>query len=207
MFSGIIESQGKVHSRQPVGSGMRLVLESPYDDLKTGESIAVDGVCLTVVSPEQGGRFAADISPETLEKTHFQDLMLGKQVNLERAVTLSTRLSGHIVMGHVDGIATVSQRQELGGFLKLIVGEIDNEFLNWILPKGSIAVNGVSLTINETSGNQIELMLIPQTLELTNLKELKEGDKVNLEFDWLGKIVSKQIELWKERVENALRPH
>lgn len=205
MFSGIIENQGRVLSLTPATAGFRLTLESPYKDLQVGESVCVDGVCLTVVSPNEAS-FSADISPETIQKSMLSKYSIGQRVNLERALTLSTRVSGHIVMGHVDGVGKILRRIETGEYLKLVLA-FDDHFNAWIISKGSIAVNGVSLTVNEIVEDGIELMLIPQTLEQTNLKDLNSGDLVNLEFDWLGKMVSKQIAIWRDNVEKSIRPH
>lgn len=154
-----------------------------------GDSISVNGVCLTVAQKE-GTRIVVDLSTETLERTTLGGLRVGERVNLERALRLSDRLGGHIVTGHIDGVGWVTEVKREGDFLRLRI-KLPKEASRYVVEKGSIAVDGVSLTVNEVKGEEIELALIPYTLEKTTLEERKKGDRVNVEADILGKYVEK----------------
>lgn len=157
--------------------------------LETGESVAVNGACLTVLEPSAEG-FSADVSPETLERTNLGALKAGDPVNLERALTLSQRLGGHLVSGHVDGVGVIRRLERQGDYHLLEVAA-PASVTRYCIEKGSIAIDGISLTINEVNGSAIACMIIPHTMEATNLGTRRVGDRVNLEADLIGKYVEK----------------
>ncbi len=186
MFTGITESVGTVLEVEPATAGMRIVVDAGSLDLsgvKIGDSIAVDGACLTAVALG-AGRIEFDVSAETLACTagYARDA----HVNLERSLRLADRLGGHLVSGHVDGIGIVT-RLEAAGDHALLAIESPRELAKYIARKGSIAVNGVSLTVNAVSDSGFEVNLIPHTLQATNLGALSAGAKVNLEVDMLAR--------------------
>ncbi len=187
MFTGIVEEVGKVVSVKTKGDGKIISIEGKrvFEDLKVEDSIAVDGVCQTVFEIK-GNVFSVFAMSETLKKTTLGDLKIGNPVNLERALTLSTRLGGHLIQGHVDcvGIVEGIKRQSNTYLIDI---RINKEFENFTVLHGSITVNGVSLTIARKSGVVITVSLIPYTLENTSLKALKRGSKVNIETDIIGK--------------------
>lgn len=191
MFTGLIDHQGTITHLEALSSGIRLGIQHAFKDLELGESIAVDGCCLTVLS-DNNGVFHCDVSPETCKLTTLKTYQIGQVVNLERALLPTTRMGGHFVTGHIDQTAQVKTIQKQGDFIEMIVTGFKNE--KALLKKGSIAINGVSLTINEVKQNEISLMLIPLTLEKTNLKNLREKEFVNIEFDLLTRMIAKQIE-------------
>ncbi len=167
-------------------------MQVPYLDKVIGESIAVNGICLTLV-PEKNGMFAFDVSPETLQKTNFGQLQPGDSVHLERALLASDRFGGHYVSGHVDKTAVLLATRQVDDYLEMMVGgfeECDNIYL---LPKGSITLDGVSLTINDIKNTTISLMLVPHTLAHTSLGQKPVGYEFNVEFDYLTKIVAHQL--------------
>ena len=191
MFTGIIEELGTV-----LGTGSRLVIEARKvtEDSHTGASLAVNGVCLTVVERTAATRagpdttLAFDVSPETLSRTALGRLAPGDPVNLERPVTLLTRLGGHLVQGHVDGVGRVLDREEVrtGAILRV---EIPDGLRRFVVDKGSVAVDGVSLTVTEVRDGRFGVALIPYTLESTTLGRASTGDPVNLEVDVVAKYV------------------
>ncbi len=189
MFTGIVEGKGKVLKVEPKGKGKRLTLQLPplLTDLQPGDSININGVCLTVTEKREGV-FECDLSYETLARSTLGELKEGDWVNLERALRLNDRLGGHIVTGHIDGIGTITERRREGDFVTIKV-RFPKEILPYVVPKGSIAIDGVSLTINALRTDEIEITLIPFTLEKTNLMEKRVGDRVNIEADILGKYV------------------
>ena len=191
MFTGIIENKGKVSRIEYRGREKRLTLELPPDltELQLGDSININGVCLTVVQKKKQV-IELDLSPETLEKTALRELKEGDQVNLERALRLSDRLGGHIVTGHVDGVGEIVEKREEGDFFRLRV-KIPESVSRYVVQKGSIAIDGISLTVNECQEREIQVTLIPYTIEKTTLRQKKVGDQVNLEGDILGKYVEK----------------
>jgi riboflavin synthase len=197
MFTGIVEERGAV-----VEAGQRLVISAGKvaDDSNEGASLAVNGVCLTVVerSPDEsndGSRLSFDVSPETLSRTSLGRLRRGDPVNLERPVTLLSRLGGHLVQGHVDGVGTVLSARDAASGKVVRIGVADG-LSRYIVEKGSVAVDGVSLTVVHPEPAWFDVALVPHTLEATNLGTLKEGDVVNIEVDVLAKYVE---ELLKER--------
>ena len=186
MFSGIVAAVGTVRAVKPAHGGARLVVDAGklgLKDVAAGDSIAVDGVCLTVVA-RKGRTFEADVSRATLACT--TGFAGGHRVNLEKAMRLSDRMGGHPVSGHVDGVGRVTRTRPAGANRVLAVAA-PRALAKYIARKGSIAVNGVSLTVNEVAGAEFEVNLIPHTLAASNLGRLRAGDKVNLEVDMLAR--------------------
>jgi riboflavin synthase len=194
MFTGIIEDKGKILRADVRGQGRRLILRVPphLTDLQLGDSINVNGACLTVVE-KTGDSMAVDVSSETLEKTTFREVRQGDEVNLELAMRLSDRLGGHIVTGHVDAVGTLVERRSEREFVHLKI-QVPKSVSRYVVAKGSIAVDGISLTVNACDGDEIQMTLIPYTLEKTTLINKRVGDQVNLEADILGKYVEKLME-------------
>ena len=193
MFTGIIEALGKVQSIMQESMHMRLVLSLPFSDILAGESIAVNGVCLTAI-PISAQDVAFDVSVETLSKTFLGQLKIGDEVNLERALKTDSRMGGHYVSGHVDMMAEVIYFEQQEKYVKLVIGGFSSEQMLYLMPKGSITINGVSLTINQVKDHHIELMLVPHTLECTSLKYLKPKHRVNIEFDYLTRVIAHQLQ-------------
>jgi riboflavin synthase len=193
MFTGIIENKAKVLRIEFRGQEKKLILELPFDltDVQLGDSINVNGACLTVVG-KKGQTIELDLSPETLQKTTLAKVKEGDKVNIERALRLSDRLGGHIVTGHIDGIGAIKERIQERDFLHLRI-RIPQSVSRYVVQKGSIAIDGISLTVNEYKGEEISLTLIPYTLEKTTLINKKVGDEVNVETDILGKYVEKML--------------
>ena len=189
MFTGIIEEIGTVKSIST--DKITINCSKVLKDSKLGDSIAVNGVCLTITDIISDG-FAADISPETLKVTNLSDINSGDIVNLERALTLSSRLGGHIVSGHIDTVGKVSKLSKFNDFYELTVN-FSEEYSKYIIKKGSITVNGISLTIAECGKDFVTIAVIPHTFDMTVLKEVKTGCNVNLEFDILAKYVEKNL--------------
>ncbi len=189
MFTGIIEDIGTVRALDNQGGSPALSVESrlPADELKLGDSVAVNGVCLTV-SDMSKSMFTVDLSHETLSSTTLQYCMLGHRLHLERALTLSGRLGGHLVTGHVDGVGEVISKTSRGRNLDLVL-LAPSAVVPYLVSKGSVAVDGVSLTVNDPNGQRFQVTLVPHTLDQTTLAERKPGDRVNLEADLLGKYV------------------
>ena len=184
MFSGIIASIGKIVRSQPAEEGVRLAIDSgdlDLSDVALGDSIAVNGVCLTAISVS-GNVFEVDVSKETLRCT----IGFEGEVNLEKALRLSDRLGGHIVSGHVDGVGEVVRFEPVGECMHLVI-RAPHSLSRYIAAKGSITVNGVSLTVNRVDGDEFEINLIPHTLERTTLKSIHAGSRVNLEIDMLAR--------------------
>ncbi len=195
MFTGIIEELGRVASIEKHASGARLEIEcrTVLGDSKLGSSIAVNGVCLTAVGLRSNG-FSADLAPETLERSSLGDLAAGMPVNLERPMALGARLSGHIVQGHVDGTGTLESLRELGnGNWELLV-RVPQDMEQLLVYKGSICIDGISLTIASVEGNLVRVAIIPHTYSATNLSALQPGARINLEADVLAKHVKKLME-------------
>ena len=193
MFTGIIEELGVIESFENHAGGARLKVSAKIVTQNTveGDSIAVNGVCLTSINIKPDG-FSADVSPETLDKSTLGQLKIGSPVNLERAVTPSTRLGGHIVQGHVDGRGRFVSATQNGEFWTIRIA-FPPELAKYLIYKGSIAVEGISLTIADLKQDYFEIAVIPKTWELTNLSVLKSGDAVNLEADIIGKYVERII--------------
>lgn len=193
MFTGLIQSIGTVTGIRPAGRGLRLVLQPdrPLSDLQSGESIAVDGICLTAADCTPG-QFAADISPETVQRTTLGRLAPGRRVNLERALRLADRLGGHIVTGHVDGLGRIDSMTPQGDFVELSI-RVEASLSRYVVEKGSVAVDGISLTVASCTKTQFKVALIPTTLVATTLADRRPGDEVNVETDILGKYVERLL--------------
>jgi riboflavin synthase len=195
MFTGIIEELGTVSEVASLFEGARIVVNAATvtTDLREGDSIAVNGVCLTAldVKPES---FAADVSPETLHRSTIGALSAGSRVNLERPVTPSTRLGGHIVQGHVDGRGSFLGVVEDGEFHTVSI-DYPRELAGFLVFKGSIAVEGISLTIASLTDDSFDVAIVPKTWEVTNLSTLREGDSVNIEVDVIAKYVERMLAL------------
>jgi riboflavin synthase len=189
MFTGIVTEIGTVREARPSDGGLDLTIECAYPDLTTGESVAVDGACLTVAAVVPGG-FGAHVVRTSLDRTRFGDLRAGGRVNLERALRVGERLGGHLVQGHVDGVGTVvrvASREDA----RLLDVEAPPEVVQVSVPLGSITVDGVSLTVNAMPApGTIQISLIPFTLEHTTLGGRRPGDRVHLEADTIGKYVA-----------------
>ena len=193
MFSGIIEVVGNVQSIQSGADGARLSIAagSLLDGVRLGDSIAVNGACLTVVT-FSGSTFDADVSPETLRRTNLGSLQSGDFVNLERALALGDRLGGHLVTGHIDGLGRIRSRRSDGDSIWLTV-EGPPEVMRYIVQKGSVAVDGISLTVVDADEDSFTVALIPHTLEITTLGVRQVGDEINLETDVLAKYVQRSL--------------
>ncbi len=204
MFTGLIEEVGKVKgiNRKVDGINVSIEARNILDDIKIGDSIAVNGVCLTVVSLSDKG-FSFDVSKETLDRSNLKFLKIGEYVNLERALKVSDRLGGHIVQGHVDTTGNITKITPLGEHTIFEI-EIPPEYLNLVVEKGSIAIDGISLTINSIKNNRLSFNIIPHTIKSTNLQFRKVGDLVNIEFDVIGKYVWNMLEKIKGKEETSL---
>ena len=191
MFTGIIEGLGKISGIRSDRQGKRFAIDADFslEGTKIGDSIAVSGACLTVVKLE-GSRFETDVSPETLEKTTFGQLKIGDRVNLERALRLSDRIDGHLVSGHIDATGVISQRENLGNAI-IVTVEVPEALTRYMIEKGSVAADGISLTINTVSSNSFSVSIIPHTAGLTTIGFKEKGARVNIETDMIGKYVEK----------------
>jgi riboflavin synthase len=190
MFTGLVEASAKVLKVSKKEDGISLMISKPesFDDLQRGHSICVNGACLTVVNDDfnESNSMTFDLGAETLKITNHADLKENDSVNVERALKMGDRLHGHIVTGHVDELSEVEEVKELeGGCLNIRVKVKKYPELIW--SKGSIVLNGVSLTINDVTDSSLEVCLIPETIEKTNLKQLKTGDRINIEYDFMAK--------------------
>jgi riboflavin synthase len=210
MFTGIIEARGKIKGIEPGGAFVRIRISSDLDltDVKEGDSISVNGACLTATAIDSSRyEFTADVSPETLRVTTLGNMKAGAVVNLEKAMRLDSRLGGHLVAGHVDCVGQVVEKRPAGvGFLMGFL--VDSE--RYLIEKGSVAVDGVSLTVNRVQGQRFWVMIIPHTALLTGLTEKKINDTVNVEFDLIGKYIEKFISARGEKGgvdEQTLREH
>ena len=194
MFTGIVEELGRVAAIQELpDNAIRITIEGPIvlSDANLGDSICVNGVCLTVAE-QTGDVFTADVMSETINRTTIGDLLAGSQVNLERPVTLSTRLGGHLVQGHVDAVGTVSAREHSENW-DVVTITPPKELLKYVVEKGSITIDGTSLTVSAVTDSTFSVSLIPATLEKTTLGVRQIGDRVNLEVDVLAKYVEKLV--------------
>ena len=193
MFTGIIEELGRVRLIEPRGEDARIVIEARTvtKDSKNGDSISVNGVCLTALDLTLDS-FAADVSKETLFRSTLGRLRVGSAVNLERAVTPETRLGGHIVQGHVDGTGTFARSENHGDSWTYRFA-YPKEISRYLVFKGSVAVDGISLTIANLTSDYFEIAVIPKTMELTNFSQLNPGDEVNLEADVIAKYVERML--------------
>jgi riboflavin synthase len=191
MFTGIIEGLGKITNIRSAGEGKRFAIDAGFslDGSKTGDSIALNGACLTAVTIAKS-HFEVDVSPETIERTSLRNIKIGEKVNIERALRLSDRLDGHLVSGHIDGTGRITHKNRKGN--AIIVGFIVAESLaRYMIPKGSVAIDGISLTINTCDEQNFEVSIIPHTADITTIGIRQVGDAVNIETDMLGKYVEK----------------
>ncbi len=193
MFTGIVEEIGRIRTIRQKSGGISFLIEAKkvLSDLKVGDSIAVNGACLTCTQLEQSG-FWADVSKETLDKTNLSYANVGEYVNLERALRLSDRLSGHIVLGHVDCTARVLSIKNMGEFYTLRV-ELPSNIKNYVIPKGSMCIDGISLTVALLTESYCEVAIIPQTFEHTTLKFRKPAYKLNIEADYFSKYIERYL--------------
>jgi riboflavin synthase len=193
MFTGIIEGLGTLEAVKPADRSMQFVVVADFDldGTKLGDSIAVNGACLTVVRL-QGRRFHVDVSPETVRKTTFASAKIGQRVNLERALRLSDRLDGHLVSGHVDGMGTLTKREKLANAI-LLTFSVPTELGRYMIKKGSVAVDGVSLTINDCDAAHFQVSIIPHTAGITTVGKKAVGGAVNIETDMIGKYVERFV--------------
>jgi len=192
MFTGLIEIQGKVTSVKETGNGIGLSLKpmSAYE-LVLGDSVAVNGVCLTVT--KLNGEISFDVSPETMRSTNLGELKNGNSVNLERALRLSDRLGGHIVSGHVDNVGSIREIRKAGEYT-FYKFDATKDILKYVVKKGSIAIDGISLTVVDLDNTSFSVAIIPHTLTATNIGQKRVGDRVNLEVDIIGKYVEKLLD-------------
>ncbi len=194
MFTGIIEAIGTIRALSPKGGDVRVYVETgklDLADVKLGDSIAVNGVCLTAVELP-GDDFWADVSRETLARTAFIDLKTGSKVNLEKALTPSSRLGGHLVSGHVDGVGEILKREDNARAIQFTV-RAPRELAKYIALKGSITVDGTSLTVNAVNGAEFELTIVPHTLIETIMADYRPGRQVNLEVDLLARYLERLL--------------
>jgi riboflavin synthase len=191
MFTGLIETVGKVVRIEPKGTAGQLFVQAdlPVAEIRLGDSIAVNGACLTVVRID-GDTLCFDVSPETLTCTTLKQVRSGSLVNLERALLVSDRLNGHIVSGHIDCPATIIDRRDLSGNT-LLTFRIASAFAKYVVAKGSIAIDGISLTVNSVEDDRFSVNIIPHTLAQTTLLAAKVGNEVNIETDILGKYLER----------------
>ena len=191
MFTGIIEGLGNIAAIHSSGQGNRVTIEAGFalDQTKIGDSISVSGACLTAVKIE-GRRFEVDVSPETLKTTIFGQAKVGDRVNLERAMRFSDRIDGHLVSGHIDGTGIVKQR-EIQGNAVIVTIEVAESLTRYMIAKGSVAVDGISLTINSCDAGSFAISIIPHTAKLTTIGFKNRGDRVNIETDMIGKYVER----------------
>jgi riboflavin synthase len=193
MFTGIIQGLGTLKDVRQAGQGLVFTIHPDFSikDPQEGESIAVNGVCLTASTISQD-IFSVEVSPETLSRTTSAGLRVGDRVNLERALRLSDRLGGHLVSGHVDGTGEVIEKENLGRFTLFTIA-IPEILDRYIIEKGSIAVDGISLTVNSCSKGRFSVAIIPHTSKLTTMGFRKKGDKINIEVDLIGKYIEKLL--------------
>ena len=194
MFTGIVEELGRVSAIENLPDAIRLTIEGPLvsSDLHRGDSIAVSGTCLTAVEFDDKG-FTADVMQETLNLTSLDGIKVGDPVNLERAMTAATRFGGHVVQGHVDGVGQIISREPSENWEWVRV-QVPAELMKYVVLKGSITIDGVSLTVNEVGDDFIGLSLIPETLALTTLGSKQAGSKVNVEADVMAKHIERLLE-------------
>ncbi len=191
MFTGIIEGQAKVKQIQATQNGAVIFFEAPFvlEGFKIGDSIAINGACLTAVKIENNF-FSVDVAPETLSLTTLGTLKEGELVNFERALKLNGRLDGHLVSGHIDGVGKIISKETKGNAILFRI-EVNKELSYYMIKKGSVAIDGISLTINSLNTNSFDISIIPHTLSLTTLNSKNIGSKVNIETDIVGKYLEK----------------
>jgi len=193
LFTGIIQKVGTFKRKTKKGNKYQLVIDVDdfLDDVSIGDSIAVNGVCLTVVD-YSANSFTVDVMPETVKATNIDNLQSGAKVNLEKSLQPKSFMGGHIVNGHVDGIGTIKSIKEEKN-AKIFTIEVGKEITKYLVDKGSVALNGISLTVMDFSDDTLKVSLIPETIRSTNLKYLEQGDEINIETDIIGKYVHKML--------------
>ena len=194
MFTGIIEATGSIDSITSMGSDSRFVFNTgklDLSDMQTGDSIAVNGACLTIIE-QTVDSFTADLSAETLALTCFADLEVGSRVNLEKAMQLSDRINGHLVSGHVDGIGSINAMRDEGRSWRVDI-EVPAALVKYIARKGSVTVDGVSLTVNQVEGNIFSVNIIPHTWEETIFRDYRNGTRVNIEVDLIARYLEQML--------------
>jgi len=193
MFTGLVEDCGSVKSLSRAGTEARLTVATglPTDELQIGDSVSVNGACLTVIAKDKSA-FTVDMSPETFDRTTFRSMSVNNPVNLERALRIGDRLGGHIVTGHIDTVGTIQnvEKQMNAVIIKI---ELPVEYSRYLVPKGSVAIDGISLTVNDVQATMFTVSIIPHTLAATSLADCKSGDHVNIETDILGKYVERLL--------------
>ncbi|KJY75544.1 riboflavin synthase subunit alpha [Vibrio coralliilyticus] len=205
MFTGIIEAVGTLTAITPKGEDISVTVEVgklDMSDVKLGDSIATNGVCLTVVDFNSTS-YSADLSLETLNKTGFTDYQVGGKVNLEKAMLPTTRFGGHIVSGHVDGVGEITERNQVGRAIEFWVS-MPEELSKYVAEKGSVTVDGISLTVNALRKNAFKLTIVPHTGEETTIADFHVGRKVNLEVDVLARYMERLLTSQKEQSESRL---
>lgn len=200
MFTGIVETMGKVVALEKDKGNVHITIETPIaQEMKIDQSIAHDGVCLTTVDVDkENNRYTITAVQETLDRSNLKYWEVGYDVNLERCMRLDGRLDGHIVQGHVDQTATVRKVEETDGSWKVTI-DFDQKMGNYTVEKGSIAINGTSMTVVDSGDDFFSVAVIPYTFENTNFKDFKKGTVVNLEFDVIGKYVHKLLKLYFDK--------
>jgi riboflavin synthase len=197
MFTGIVEGVGSLAEVKGTGGGYRVRIQTPLSSqMKIGDSLAVNGVCLTVILID-GEHVMADVGPETARVTTFNSLQRGQEVNLERPLRGDGRFDGHFVLGHVDGVGVIEEIRQEGDSRWLTIG-FPPSLAPYFIRKGSVAVDGISLTVAGLGERQFDVMVIPHTWSHTSLKGLRKGDKVNIECDMIGKYIVRALELRKQ---------
>ena len=194
MFSGIVACTGRISHIAANQEGLRLTVRAHAldpSDVALGDSIAVSGACLTAVTLD-GKNFTTDVSPETVSRTTFAKAVVGERVNLERALRLSDRLDGHLVSGHIDGMGVIRNRKTLDNAIIVTIG-VPESLSRYMIPKGSVAIDGISLTINRLDKDSFDVSIIPHTAKLTTISFKKVGDSVNIETDMIGKYVERFV--------------
>ena len=204
MFTGLIEDLGTVRELRRESNLVRLTVGTaiPAAELNLGDSVAVNGICLTVVAIGTGS-FTADVSPETLERSTLGQLAAGSRVNLERALRLSDRLGGHLVSGHVDAIATISERLQDRNAIRFTF-RLPAAVNRFVAEKGSVAIDGISLTVNAVTDETFTVAVIPHTLAMTTLQEKKSGDRVNIETDLIARYIARLLGVAETQPTGAL---
>ncbi len=200
MFTGIIEGIGTIKSVIRKGDGVSMDIQADFalEDIRVGDSIAVSGACLTAIQVRDKA-FNVDVAPETLSKTTLGQAKVGNKVNLERALRLGDRLSGHLVTGHVDGIGTVKAKRSAANATLFTIG-VSEDLSGYIVQKGSVALDGISLTVNACRKDALEVSIIPHTTRLTTMGSAKVGDMVNVETDMIGKYVQRFVKPFVKRI-------
>ena len=201
MFTGLVQAIGTIIKTEVMGRDLRISISSnpQFENIEIGESIAVNGACLTV-ERNNGDIFSVYASEETLKRTNLKNITTGTKVNLERAIRPIDRLGGHLVSGHVDCLSVVKEIKEVGESTKYTLN-FPEKFSKYVVEKGSIALDGISLTINQCGSNFIEINIIPETKNKTTISQWKVGTKVNTEFDIVGKYIEKMVSPWEKNSE------